>query len=304
MPDFSIVPDTDFPVCHGEKGILGLKYQASVPFRKLTSLTGGLVTNMVAGKAKATLPHDEAWLVELRLLAEQDPQGRFAVTSDGKTITVEAAGVPSHAAHPEGSCNAIRLLAQLFLKVEALPREDREALEVAVRATEDNYAQSLGAAFEDAPSGKLTCICGLADTQDGCLVLDFNIRYPVTDQGDRVLGAMDAFFAAAGWKRTYVSDSKPAYLPADDPKIQMLGEIYHQITGKDGTPYTMGGGTYARKLRNAAGFGMESPTPAADFGPGHGGVHQPDEAIRIDTLTDALKIYILSILEIDRILNP
>ena len=33
--------------------------------------------------------------------------------------------------------------------------------------------------------------------------------------------------------------------------------IYHEVTGKDATPYVIGGGTYARHLQNAVGFGME-----------------------------------------------
>ncbi len=301
MPDFSIVPDTGFPVCHGEKGILRLQYQASEPFQLITSLTGGLVTNMVCGKAQAALPYDEAWAAELKLLA----RGRddITVAADGAAITVEARGIPSHAAHPEGSRNAIRLLAEFLLAVKALPNRDRALLELVREALGDDYAQHLGADFTDEPSGRLTCVCGLADTREGRLVLDFNIRYPVTDTGDRVRGAMDAFFAKTGWQNILTNDSTPAYMPADDPKVQMLAKIYTDITGLDGTPYTMGGGTYARKLQNAVGFGMEPAEPDADFGPGHGGAHQPDEVIRIDTLAQALKVYILSVLEIDRILH-
>lgn len=301
MPDFSIVPDTMFPVCHGEKGILNLQYKAGSPLKAITSITGGLVPNMVCGKALATLPHNDPWLAELRLLA----QGRddIAVTAEGDSILVEATGMASHAAMPEGSRNALGILAAFLLQVAALPESDRELLTLVTKILSDNYAQALGADFEDEPSGKLTCICGLVGTQDGCLTMNFNIRYPVTDSGDRVTAAMDSFFTAAGWGRTAHNDSTPAYVPVDDPTVKTLSAIYTKITGKDGTPYTMGGGTYARKLKNAVGFGMESGEPAADFGEGHGGVHQPDEVLAIDTLVQALKIYICSVVELDQILH-
>lgn len=301
MPDFSIVPDTSFPVCHGEKGILQLRYRAGQPFTLVQSVTGGLVSNMVCGRVTATLPRSAPWLAELRLLAE----GRedITVTPLEGTIEVEARGLASHAAHPEGSRNAIGVLAAFLLQVKALPAQDREILQLVQRILSDDYAQQLGAAFEDEPSGRLTCICGLASTQDGHLVLDFNIRYPVTHRGQAVRADLDRFFDRVGWQNLSMSDNPPAYLPADDPKVQMLSQIYTRLTGEDGTPYTMGGGTYARKLKNAVGFGMEPTTPAADMGPGRGGAHQPDEVLSIDTLTQALKIYILSILEIDRLLH-
>lgn len=302
MPDFSIVPDTAFPVCHGEKGILQLKYRAGQPFSHIQSIAGGLVSNAVCGKVTATLPYSAPWLAELRLLAHD--RDDIEVTPTADTITVQAHGLASHAAHPEGSKNALGVLAQFLLQVKALPDRDREILELVCRILSDNYAQQLGAAFEDEPSGKLTCICGLVATEEGCLVLDFNVRYPVTHRGDAVRADLDRFFDAEGWQNVAMVDNPPAYLPADDPKVQMLSKIYTQITGEDGTPYTMGGGTYARKLRNAVGFGMEDlGASALDMGPGRGGAHQPDEVLAIDTLTQALKIYILSILEIDRLLH-
>ena len=64
----------------------------------------------------------------------------------------------------------------------------------------------------------------------------------------------------------------------------------------------MGGGTYSRHLENAVAFGMGTDDTPNPFGPGHGGVHQPDEFMRIDKLVEALKIYMLSILELDSII--
>ena len=111
-----------------------------------------------------------------------------------------------------------------------------------------------------------------------------------------------AAFAGAGWELLSTSDSAPMYLPADDPKVRVLSRIYQEITGRDGTPYTTGGGTYARHLKNAVGFGMEGAWETG-LPQGHGGVHEPDEALPLDALTEALKISLLSVLEVDAILH-
>ena len=148
------------------------------------------------------------------------------------------------------------------------------------------------------PGGVFT----LAETREGCLVVHYNIRYPVTHRGELVKEGLEKTFAPAGWQLTVTGDSAPMYLPADDPKVRELSRVYAEVTGKDATPYVMGGGTYARHIQNAVGFGMESRIDAG-LPAGHGGVHEPDEAVKIDDLVEAIKIYVLSILEVDQILH-
>ncbi len=56
MPDFSMVPDTEFPVCHGEKGILSFQARCRTPWTKVISLSGGVASNVVPDSAAAVLP--------------------------------------------------------------------------------------------------------------------------------------------------------------------------------------------------------------------------------------------------------
>lgn len=300
MPDFSIVPDTDFPVCHGEKGILSCQARSGRPWRQVKSLTGGFVGNMVPDHAAALLPMDAALLDALHAAAA-GAQG-VTVTAGEDEITVSAAGLGAHAAHPQGGDNAIRKLCAFLAGVEAIHREDRELCAFVAGTLADCYGTGLGIAWEDAPSGKLTAISGVAETREGCLVVHYNIRYPVTHRGELVKEGLEKTFAPAGWQLTVTGDSAPMYLPADDPKVRELSRVYAEVTGKDATPYVMGGGTYARHIQNAVGFGMESRIDAG-LPAGHGGVHEPDEAVKIDDLVEAIKIYVLSILEVDRILH-
>ena len=78
---------------------------------------------------------------------------------------------------------------------------------------------------------------------------------------------------------------------------------YREVTGKDNQPYVIDGGTYARKLKHAVGYGGGNGV-GADFLPkGHGAVHQPDEARNIQGILDAIKLYVISALEIDELIK-
>ncbi|MDR2658193.1 MAG: hypothetical protein LBB86_10245, partial [Oscillospiraceae bacterium] len=73
------------------------------------------------------------------------------------------------------------------------------------------------------------------------------------------------------------------------------------IAGKDEKPFVMSGGTYARKLPRALGFGpggFEPPAPEWRK-PGHGGGHGPDEAIHIDGLLQAMAVLAMGVVEAD-----
>ena len=64
----------------------------------------------------------------------------------------------------------------------------------------------------------------------------------------------------------------------------------------------MGGGTYARHLPCAVGFGPGVPDADNPFEEGHGQGHQPDECIAVDVLLKGIKTYIIAILELDNML--
>lgn len=67
----------------------------------------------------------------------------------------------------------------------------------------------------------------------------------------------------------------------------------------------MGGGTYARKLPNAFGYGIGSMPEREDdraselFAKGHGGAHEPDEGLDLKKLLDAAKIYTMAMLTLN-----
>ena len=85
----------------------------------------------------------------------------------------------------------------------------------------------------------------------------------------------------------------PFLVEPDSPVIQALLNAYNEATGEDAKPFTMGGGTYARKFSSGASFGPEKPwieDPAWV-----GLMHGPDEGVSEELLKQAFRIYALTL---------
>jgi succinyl-diaminopimelate desuccinylase len=94
-------------------------------------------------------------------------------------------------------------------------------------------------------------------------------------------------------------EAPPFYMSLDKPEVQVCIKAYNSITGENAVPYTIGGGTYARDFPNAVSFGPEHPErPAPDFA---GPIHGVDEAASKEWLLEALKVYILALIELQKL---
>ena len=103
----------------------------------------------------------------------------------------------------------------------------------------------------------------------------------------------------SGAELTDVGSAKPFYIEADTPAIKACIDTYNEVTGENATPFTMGGGTYARHFPYAVSFGPEHvDLPLPEFG---GPMHGANEAAPIDKLLEALKIYIIALLRLEEI---
>lgn len=295
IPDFSLVPDNDFPVCFGEKGIF--RFTAAAPAQgNLLNFTAGQVVNVVPDLAQAVISGISA--VQMRPFCEEGID--LEETAEGLKVT--AHGLSRHAAFPEGSCNAVHLLADALARSGLLTGSCRGAVEGLAHFTSNYYGETTGIPFQDEASGRLTCVGSVVRLEDGCLRVRFDTRYPVTVQGEQVKTSLRAYLESKGYQLEDFGDDPPAYVPKDHPAIPLLCEISDHVLGRHLEPYTTGGGTYARHLPNAVGFGpgiKDMPVPFPD-GKGHG--HQPDECISIQVLRYCLKACILALIALDNIL--
>lgn len=121
------------------------------------------------------------------------------------------------------------------------------------RGVEDDKGPAIACVY--AMRGLLTINAGQLAVEEGEVRVYFDIRYPVTASGETVLTRMRAAAAPYGlrvWKR---HEMRPVYMDKNSRVIRSLLAAYREQTGDMGEPLVVGGGTYARAMKNIAAFG-------------------------------------------------
>ncbi len=175
---------------------------------------------------------------------------------------------------------------------------ERAYLEAVKKLHDSTAGVGLGIDCADGPFGPLTIIGGKMSMVDGRMVQTMDSRYPTCTDGDTIAKQIRAAIGT-GAELTDVGSAKPFYIEADTPAIKACIDTYNEVTGENATPFTMGGGTYARHFPYAVSFGPEhSDMVLPEFG---GPMHGANEAAPIDKLLEALKIYIIALLRLEEI---
>ena len=271
-PDYSFVPDCAFPVCYGEKGFLKAVLKSLPLSSSITALSGGQAANAIPSEGMAVI--------------------------GGKVYKEQ--GIGGHSAYPEGLINAFGKLGKTVTEQSELSERDKKAFCFLAIAGEDGYGRRLGIARSDEPSGPMTCAPTLLALENCCMKVTMNIRYPITSESEDILRDLEEKAAEYGLVVECVEDSKPNYEDPNGEWAQYLTQTFAEVMGQRQEPYVMSGGTYARKIPNAVGFGPGLPKDLTvlNLPQGHGECHQPDESQCIDTLFQAWKIYMYTVLKL------
>lgn len=287
-PLFCFSPDAGFPVCNGEKGILHGSIVSHAVMTGVVELSGGIARNAVPDSASA--------LVRAELL---ESRGRVTATPEGAGLwRLSAAGVGGHASTPESSVNAIGVLVDYILDSGVTDGEERDFFRFLRLLHQSTDGSALGVAADDGRFSPLTIIGGTIELRDGRVVQSFDCRYPTNTDSAAICARMSQLAGELAEIRID-RDAAPFYMSADDPAVRKCLEVYNAVTGEDARPFTMGGGTYAREFPRAVSFGPErNDRPRPDFA---GAMHGADEAASKAELVEALRIYILSLLELEKL---
>lgn len=297
-PDVGFSPDAGFPVIHGEKGIIIFnlveEFTDSSPANEdlqIKSITGGNAPNMVPDHCQAVLSGQNLGEVIRALEAyvnQHQVNLEFAMSED--ELVIKSFGLSAHGSTPEKGQNAI---SQLLVFLGTLNVYDNQLWNFirfyAEKIGMESDGQSIGCGLEDDVSGKLIFNVGLIDLTETRVKMTINIRYPVTSSAAEVYQGMERVLINTGVKIEPGNHLEPLYLPADDPLVVKLMDVYRQITGDLIQPIVIGGGTYARSIKNAVAFGPVFPGQPEL-------AHQKDEYIAIDDLLLNAKIYAQAIL--------
>ena len=291
----SIIADSGFPVCYGEKGMIEAEIVSDVPLERVTALDAGIAGNMIPDRA------------EMVLRGNANVTGKWVNSStEGECTRLTARGLSRHAAFPEGSVNAIHELTAAALRSGLLSESDARTMGFFTRVNDDWLGTALGIAGSDAVSGPTTCAGTLLRLRkDGRAALYLNVRHCIGADSDQLIRAMEKACQESGCGLEVLNVSAPNDFPREDPLVDAMTSVYNDLTGEHREPFVMGGGTYARKLPRAFAFGlggMDRPETAL-FEPGHGGAHQPDEGLYLPNFKRALLIFAMALIEADNIMD-
>ncbi|KAF1300956.1 Sapep family Mn(2+)-dependent dipeptidase [Enterococcus sp. JM9B] len=263
-PIFGFTPDCKYPVVYGERGIVNVRITTDFEKGELANL-GEIIGN----QARDHVPD------------------KLSVLVDETKISVEGARAPSNA--PEMGKNAITLLARRLKTNQQLSVKTRAYFDwLFTHFHEQHTGEGIDLALEDEDSGKLMLTPVILSKNENQLQLEIAFRYPVSFQEEEIVSGIATVIPAHS--TVEVIRSVPGInLNKDRSEIRLLGNIYQEITGNDGTPVTTTGGTYARKLPNIVAFGPSFP--------GQKGIaHNKNEWMTVADLKTNMEIYMRSIL--------
>ncbi len=302
MPTVGFVPDADFPIIYAEKGIADFTMDMkskSIPAESFVvkSFEAGQRFNMVPEAAKATisLNSDEAkeWKEKFAMyLKDHNLKGTYSMLDNEVILTME--GISVHGMEPDLGLNAGLKLAD-FLFTMPLRGDDRAFFEfIHQYLSSESRGRKLGVAYSDDITGDLTINYGIITYRNGELgKIAFNMRYPVTYDFENGWKTIEQIADKHQFTATIKTHLGPHHVDANSQLVKTLQKIYHEHTGEEPELLAIGGGTYARALKNAVAFGP--------LFPGREDVaHQKDEYIMIDDLLKATAMYAQAIYELTR----
>lgn len=298
-PDFSIVPDTAFPLYRGNKGRIRFSLKSKHALPEGVTISGGPGATVI-GNAEASLPYSEKLFASLSELNNE----RLSAENESGRITLKAVGIPKHSALPEGSLSAAKILCEGLLATEFC--FDKSIIEHLLAMSSSHYGEFFGIEAEDCEFGKLTCVLTKISTDsDGVIIADFNIRYGDSVTCEQIISKIEKKAEKIGFALSpNVDFSYPHALPDSNKFVRELSEVIKEYTGENSVKtYVNAGGTYRQYLKNAVETGTSLWGPKRFMPAGHGGVHQPDECISVEGLLNAIELTTLMLFECDKEIN-
>lgn len=275
QPAFGFTPDANFPVVYCEKEILHcdlVKYFDGTG--KPWSMSGGAANNAVPDFCRLE------W-----------------TDADGARHERAQAGVAGHGSRPEEGVNAVtKLMEELKGELDRGQSLHVPELEDCVEVYNKYIGNcldgsKLGIDFTDEVSGGTTLNVGKIRANEKECRLSVDIRMSLAATKDMILERIRESIGKHGYVVENITNFPAVYLEKESPFLQTLMRIYQEFTGDMAEPILMGGGTYARTMKNTVAFGPRFPGREVTE-------HQKNEYILIDDFMKAAEIYAAAIQEL------
>lgn len=264
QPAMGFTPDADYPVIFSEKGIA--RVTISMNMQKRDGDTG--LCEAKGGNAVNIVPQEACMILR---------------ASDGKEIELSAEGTAAHGSTPELGKNAISKLMQDAGQCE-LCGDIKTFIDFYNKyiGTETDGA-SLGIACCTEKFGATTVNVGLLEGGRDKIKITLDCRYPAGEDFGARLENAGKLAAEYGMAVELTENTEPLYVPEDSFLVQTLQEVYREQTGDEAEPVVIGGGTYAKSMKNTVAFGPIFPEQ-------DNVIHQKDEYITVEHLMKNVEI--------------
>lgn len=292
IPAGGFTPDAMYPIINGEKGIVTCKYKRKIKQQGdiiLKSINGGTAPNVVPDYAEAVIKLPERAAINIIKLAEKTDNIKIHKKED--SLIIESFGISAHGSTPEQGKNAVSYLL-LFLGRLDLTGDIKEFTDFINNYIGlDLHGRKLGISLEDEISGKFTFNLGTISGNEEEINIEINMRYPVTCSYDDFINIFKNEMASGRFMEVYSRHKKSLYVSPDTEFIRKLQKVYEEKTGEKAELLSIGGGTYAKTMKNIVAFGpIFKGEPMVE--------HKPDEYIEINSLIKCIQIMAAAIYEL------
>ena len=204
----------------------------------------------------------------------------------GSSLEISVEGKSAHGAHPDLGLNAVSILMEILGKLNFANEELNDIIAFYNNHLGfDTGGERMGCDYSDEPSGHLTLNVGVLTYDRKSMSFTINIRYPVTMAEDDVYEGIIKITDEYDLGIVKKGSQDPIFFPEDSSLITTFMDVYQEFTGDyESKPLRIGGGTYARSMKNCVAFGALFPGDP-DL------MHQRDERLALDRLLTATKIY-------------
>ncbi len=276
-------PDANFPCIHGEKGHMSM--MAYSKNTRIISMNGGFVSNAVCDTCTTVIPASAGLKEKLEAALLETKLKEYKVTEDNGQISIYAKGVPAHASTPTLGVNAAGVT---FECLEKAGFEDDFVKFYNSHIGTACDGSGVGLKFAD-EYGDLTFCNGIVKTQDGVISCTIDIRVPVTLKADQVRRMCEGKLEDENGRIEIEEIGDPLFFPRESPLVEALYKAYVNVTGDTkNEPMVIGGGTYAKSLKNIIAFGPEKL--GIDYR-----IHSADEYILVSGMEEAVLVYMEAI---------
>ena len=276
-------PDANFPCIHGEKGHMSM--MAYSKNTKILSMEGGFVSNAVCDTCTTVIPAENGLKEKLEAVLAETKLQSYKVTEEKGNITIFAKGIPAHASTPSLGINAAGVTCECLEKAGF---EDDFVKFYNSHLGTACDGSGVGLKFAD-EYGDLTFCNGIVKTTDGVISCTIDIRVPVTLKKEEILKMCEGKLEDENGKIEIGEIGEPLFFPRESPLVNALYKAYVDVTGDTkNEPMVIGGGTYAKSLKNIIAFGPEKL--GMDY---H--IHGANEFILVSEMEEAVLVYMEAI---------